>query len=133
MALDKATILATLRLAERDEERVPFGGQLRLRELTRAQWRACAQASAVPDDAGKVNLDQWRAHLFAAGVINGTGEPLFTPAEVLDFPQRDDLWEEIARIADCILELSEVGQAPLSEASFGSPARRGKTRLTEAT
>jgi hypothetical protein len=100
-------ILQRLRLAERDVESVPLGGTLRLRELTRAQWRACALASSAGE--GKVNLDLWHAHLFATGVIDATGAPLFTADEILALPQRDDLWEEIARIADLVMEVSEVG------------------------
>ena len=45
----KEAILARLALAERDEESIPLGCTLRLRELTRAQWRD-AIAFASSDD-----------------------------------------------------------------------------------
>lgn len=104
----KADILSRLALAERDEQSIPFGGVLRLRELTRAVWRACALAASIGAD--RVNLDLWHAHLFAAGVIDpATKAPLFTADELMALPHREDVWDEIARIAGLVMEVSEIG------------------------
>jgi hypothetical protein len=114
--LSKADILSHAQLAERDYESVALGGVLRLRELTRAQWRACVEASAG-DDEGRVRLELWHPHLFATGVIdplNG-GEPLFSVKEVLAWPKRDELWAEVGAVAQAILELSEVGPEALQK------------------
>ena len=115
----KADILARLALAERDVESIPFG-TLRIRELTRAQWRACGEAAR--DGEGNILIDPWRAGLFAAGVIDEDGRPMFTMAEVLAFPQRDSLWEEIARIANAVLEVSEVGTTFRGDGDTGAAA-----------
>jgi hypothetical protein len=45
----KDQILARLALAERDEESLPLGCTLRLRELTRAQWRDAQQFASIDD------------------------------------------------------------------------------------
>lgn len=107
MRATRDSILARLQLAERDVESIPFG-TLRLRELTRAQWRACADKAR--NEAGDILIDPWRAALFAAGVVGEDGASLFSAEEILAFPQRDDLWDEIARIANAVLEVSEVGK-----------------------
>lgn len=112
--LDKAQILASLSLAKRDVESIPFGGTLCIRELTRAQWRACTEAAASEED-GKILLEPWYGNLFAVGVIGADGQPLFTAAEIADFPNRDAVWEEVARVAQLILDLSEVGADALKK------------------
>jgi hypothetical protein len=112
MPLDKNAILSSIVRIEREEQSAPFGGALLLRELTRAEYRAIATAADMGND--QINIDQWNGGLFAAGVIDPvTHAPAFTLDEVLTFPQRGALWDEIKRIATCILDLSEVGAGPL--------------------
>jgi len=112
--MTRDAILAALRLAERDVESIPLGGTLRIRELTRAQWRACTEA-AKSDEEGMILIDPWYRHLFAAGVVGEDGAPLFTAADVDNFPHRDDVWAEVARIAKEVLALSEVGADALDK------------------
>lgn len=109
---DKASIFPGLRLAERTLESGPLGAAVHIRELTRAQWRTATEAARA-DEEGKILLSPYYQHIFAFGVVDAEGKPIFQPAEVLDFPNRDDVWEEIARIAQAILELSEVGSQAL--------------------
>lgn len=112
-------------LLERDEES-PIFGPLRLRELTRAQYRQCSREADcslilhLPDGKGGIqdvpittDQDKWHGGVFACGTINPeTGERLLTSTDaVLELPQRDDVWTEITRLAKLILQLSEAGQA----------------------
>jgi hypothetical protein len=116
MPLDKSAILSSIVRIEREEQSAPFGGALLLRELTRAEYRAIAAAADMGEN--QINIDQWNGGIFAAGVIDGaTQAPLFTLDEVLSFPQRGALWDEIRRVASVILDLSEVGTDPLPEPS----------------
>jgi hypothetical protein len=127
-------LLAHLALAERDEESPPLAGalRLRLRELTRAQWRACADTARLEDD--RIYTDKWHAAIFAAGVIDAESKrPLFTADEVFtQFSRNSDLWEEIARIAGLILDLSEVGADALKKESAPSSLTTDETTSTEA-
>lgn len=64
--------------------------------------------------------DRWNAGIFAAGVIDPeTKQPLFAREEVLQWPGRPDLWSEVLRLAQRVLDLSEVGQSYLKS---GDPA-----------
>ena len=116
MTLSKVSILAAVTRMEREEPSDEFGGALLLHELTRAEYRAIARAADMGD--GKINVDQWNGGIFAAGVIDPeTKEPMFTIDEILAWPQRAVLWDEITRVATVILDLSAVGPAPLDPPS----------------
>jgi len=116
MPLSKDAILATITRITREETSALFGGALLLQELTRAEYRAIARAADMGGD--QINIDHWNGGIFAAGVIDGTSSaPLFTLDEVLTWPQRGALWDEIRRIAAVILDLSEVGNGPLETPS----------------
>jgi len=157
----RETILARLQLAERDEESIPLGCTLRLRELTRAQLRDCQQWAATSDLAERertrgihlasavqgalehpetaadatrqalvtfwlgasetvLNVDRWHAALVAVGTHDpATGEALFSRDDILAWPDRNALWDELARLARLVLNISEVGDAPLKS---GDPA-----------
>lgn len=119
MALTKEKILLKLARRERQEPSEVFGGELTLRELTRAEFRAIREAATLPD--GLIDVDRWNGGLFCAGTIDGKGEPLFTLDELLALPQRGDLWDEIKRIADCILDFNQIGNEALKKTSPGSP------------
>jgi hypothetical protein len=119
MALSKDDILSRIGMRiERDEPSEVFGGALRLRELDRATARAASRASDIGN--GRTDLDTWNASVFAAGVIDAaTGAPLFTVDEIKAWPHRVALWNEIVRIGNAILELSEVSPDALKS---GDPA-----------
>lgn len=76
----------------------------------------------APESA--VDANRWNAALLAAGLIDqATGQPLFTADEILSWPARDDLWLEVGRLAQCVYDLSEIGEAHLKkESSISSPA-----------
>lgn len=105
-SLTKAQILARLARRERQEASEAFGGDLTIRELTRAEFRAVRAAARLSDDL--LDVDRWNGGLFAAGVVDAKGEPLFTVDELLALPQRDDVWDEVRRIADCIINFNEL-------------------------
>ena len=66
------------------------------------------------------DADRWNVAIFAAGAVDPeTHQPLFARDDVLTWPDRGDIWREIARLAQAILDLSEVGQAALKS---GDPA-----------
>lgn len=66
------------------------------------------------------DADRWNAALFAVGVIDGEGgKPLFSRDEIIQWPNRAALWAEVLRLAQAILDLSEVGQSHLKS---GDPA-----------
>lgn len=120
MALTKEKILARLLRREHVEPSELFGGELTIRELTRSEFRAIREAALRP--GGMLDVDCWNGGLFAAGVLAGNGEPLFTLDELLSMPHREDLWDEIGRFATLILDFNEIGKAALAKKSEGSPA-----------
>jgi len=99
-----------------------FGGDLCVREHTRAEYRAIAQsADKGKDESGQalIDTDRWNGGLFANAVIDAaTGAPLFTVDEVLTFPERSAVWGEVRRIAQESLDLSEVGPEALSKSDI---------------
>ncbi len=153
----KESILARLALAERDEVSIPLGVTLRLREITRAQWRAAiewaqtenlaerekargnalAVADLADEDARRAALmqywgelpervmilERWYVGLLAVSAIDPeTGAALFTRDEIMAWPQRAELWDEVARLGQAVLDLSEVGESHLKkESSPSSP------------
>lgn len=153
----RESVLARLTLAERDEESPLLGGTVRLRELTRAQLRACG-AWATTEDMGErekargialatadladdearsraltqfwlgapstaTDADRWHAALFAALVVDPeTKEPIFDRDHILTWPNRVELWNEVRRIAQVGLDLSEVGAEALHKSSVEAPA-----------
>lgn len=114
--VSKADVQARLVLRERDEPSALFGGELRLRELLRAEYRAAAEWAGE----GAGSMDRWNAALFSAGVVDPESPrdarlPLFTRDEVMVWPNRPDLWAEVLRVAQAICDLSEVGADALSK------------------
>lgn len=156
------SILARLRLAERDEESIPLAGTVRLRELTRAELRAAsdwatstdlakreeargvllagAVQAALGEDADQEALrralmayylgtpetatdaDRWNAAIVAAGVLGEDGAPLFRKEEIIQWPGRGALWDEVLRLAQAVLDLSGVGSAALKSSDLETPA-----------
>lgn len=125
MALTKAQILAGL------SERVTtdmyvraLGGNVRIRELTRAQYRACVEQGKDPENANLLKNDIWHIAVIAAGVIDEKGKPLFSFDELLPLSQGDDppLRTTAAQeLAQKILDLSEVGPTFLEAPSSALP------------
>ena len=155
--LTRDSILAQMQRRTKIEHSAVFGGDVRIQELTRAEFRAAQAAAAglsqnewfalirlrqavhawsvgveINADArmellglltqsNDTNADIWNAHIFAASVVDDTGKALFTPADVLAFPERDDVWAEIVRLDTIALDLSEVGPEALKAPSDDSP------------
>ena len=116
MPLSKDTLRATITRIRREEPSVVMGGALLLQELTRAEYRAIATRADMGEE--RVNIDQWNGGIFAAGVIDpSTDAPMFSVDELMAWPQRAALWNEIQRVVTCILDLSEVGTLPLAAPS----------------
>lgn len=108
MLLSKTNILQLITRRTKDIASDVFGGDLRIQEITRAEYRAVYQAADIGDN--KVSLDRLHAGFFALMVIDPqTGAPMFTEAEVMAFPERNVLWSEIVRIQQAGLDMSEVG------------------------
>jgi hypothetical protein len=117
MYADKASILAGLRPREKDEDS-PIFGKVRLRELTRLQWRNAGTLSLLDD--GRTDLDWWDTETLAVGMIDPASpldarEALFTGEELRDLANRKEVWEEIRRLADLIRTFSEVGGEALTK------------------
>lgn len=112
--LTKDQILTSLARRTKTIASDVFVGNLRIREHTRAEYRAIMQgADKGKDENGQalIDTDRWNSGLFANAVIDMHGEPLFTVDEVLAFPERTRLWAEVRRIAQESLDLSEVGNS----------------------
>jgi hypothetical protein len=90
-----------------------FGDDVTIQELARAEWREAEEWAATGEKTAEgvpiILVDRWNVARFAAGAIGSDGALLFSRDEVLAWPNRDDLWAEIARIASEIDALSEVG------------------------
>lgn len=129
MALSKAQILAGL--SERvvtDAYVRALGGPVRIRELTRAQNRACVEQSKDADNPTQLKTDLWHIAVIAAGVVDEKDAALFNFAELLPLTEGDDppLRAEAAReLAQTILDLSETGPEHLKKTSSDSPATKG--------
>lgn len=119
--LSKDQFLTTLTRRTKTIASEVFGGDVRIRELSRAEWRQASKESEMPergaDGQTLIHVDQWNSRVFAAGVIGENDAPLFAPEDVLAFPNRDDVWSEIQRIGGAILDLSEVGSDALKAPS----------------
>lgn len=119
--LTRDAILSQMQRRITTEHSDVFGGDLRLRELSRAEYRAAERDATTQQRSadGRVLVDgpRWNAGVFAAGVIDADGAPLFTPDEVLAWPERTPVWLEVLRVATLILELSEVGPEALKAPS----------------
>jgi hypothetical protein len=114
--LTKDQILTTLSRRTQSVRSELLGGELCIREHSRAEFRAIQQGAADPDDTERLLTDRWNGGLFANAVIDpASGAPLFTLEELLAFPERNALWAEIKRIAQLSLDLSEVGPAALTK------------------
>lgn len=137
--LNRDALLDSLSPREAVEPSAVFGGELLLRELTRLQHRSLlAVANARPE---MQRADAWNAGIFAAGVMSPTSgdpypdnrrdaagnllvdpttrRPMFTADEVLALPNRSAVFDEVLRVAQRILDLSEVGPDALKS---GDPA-----------
>ena len=118
MPLTKDGAAAVVRRRTKTIPSAVFGDDVLCRELTRAEWRDAGNFAATgktgSDGTPIILTDRWLAARFAAGVIDPvTEEPIFVRDEVLLWPNRAELWDEIARIADEIDALSEVGPSHL--------------------
>lgn len=119
--ISKQALLDRLVLREKDEPSEIFGGTLRLRELLRTEYRNAAAFAGEGAD----QVDRWNAALFCAGVIDPDSppdarQPLFTREEVMAWPNRGDLWAEVLRVAQQIIDLSEADAAALKKTSSDS-------------
>lgn len=119
--VSKQALLDRLVLRERDEPSAVFGGDLRLRELLRTEYRSAAAFAGEGAD----QADRWNAALFVTGVIDPDSPPdarlpLFTHEEVLAWPNRGDLWAEVLRVAQAIVDLSDAGADALKKTSSDS-------------
>ena len=122
--LTRDQVAARSRRARVDFESPVLGGTLCLQELGRWDWRVATKAAEIPGEAGRIYIDLWHIGIFTRGVVDpATGEPLFTQDDLLTWRNSDALWAEVARIADAILSLSEVG--PDSLKSGDPPADGG--------
>lgn len=155
--LTREAMLAAVQRRTVTEPSAVFGGDVRVQELTRAEFRAAQVAAAglspnewfalnrlrqgvhawsvgveidadarmellgVLTQSNDTNADVWNAHIFAASVVDDTGKALFTPADVLAFPERDDVWDEVIRLDTIALNLSEVRPDALKAPSTDSP------------
>lgn len=129
MPLSKAQILAGL--SERvtaDQYVNALGGQVRIRELTRAQYRAAVEQGKDKKKPDLLKNDVWHVAVIAAGVIDDKGQSLFTFEELLPLTEGDDppLRATAAQeLAQKILDLSEVGPSFLGTPSSDSLAMKG--------
>lgn len=125
MVLTKTQILAGL--SERviaDEYVRALGGDVRIRELTRAQHRACVERGKDPDNPAMLKTDIWHIAVIAAGVVDEKDNPLFTFDELLPLASGDPppLREDAARmLAQKVLDLSEIGPTYQKKTSSDSP------------
>lgn len=128
MALSKAQILTGLSERIITEMYVQaLGGDVRIRELTRAQHRACVEQGKDKGDPTKLKTDVWHVAIIAAGVVDEQDTPLFSFAELLPLTEGDNppLREDAARIlAQKVLDLSEIGPDYLKKTSPDSPATK---------
>jgi hypothetical protein len=108
MPRTKDEILAAIAPQTKEVIAESFGGALTIRELSRAQWRSTTAYAAVPrppdlapdaPDPGLVNIAAWDVACFATGVIGDDGTPIWSETAVLDFPDRDGLWADVAMVA----------------------------------
>jgi hypothetical protein len=128
MPLTKQQILAGLSERVTINEYVrALGGDVRIRELTRAQHRACVEQGKDPADPARLKTDIWHIALIAAGVVDDHDKPLFTFAELLPLTEGDDppLRGDAAQaLAQKILDLNEVGPNFSAATSSDLPATK---------
>lgn len=124
MPLSKDGAATIIRRRTKTTPSPAFGDDVLYRELTRAEWRDALDYAATgetnTDGVPIILTDRWNIARFVSGVIDpATEEPIFTRDELLAWPNRADLWDEVARIANEIDALSEVGGESLKS---GDPA-----------
>lgn len=105
--LTRDLILAQMTRRTKVEPSAVFGGDVTIRELLRSEFRAVRAAATAGDRL--LDTDLWNAGIFAAAVVDTTGAPLFQADELLTWPDRSAVWNEVLRIAKAALDLSEVG------------------------
>lgn len=127
--LTRDAILAQLARRTKIEPSAVFGGDVTIRELLRSEFRAVRSAALA---GASLDADLWNAGIFAAAVVDAAGVPLFQADELLAWPDRSAVWDEVLRIAKAALDLSEVGPDFLPKPSSGSPATPGATPSTAA-
>lgn len=138
---ESAPLGGTVRLRELTRAELRDAGQwatttdLAERERTRSALFADAVREAMGDEEAlrraltayyigaaetATDADRWNAALLAVGMVDGeSGKPLFSRDEIIQWPNRGALWSEVLRLAQAILDLSEVGQSHLKS---GDPA-----------
>lgn len=128
MALSKAQILAGLSERVTTEEYVrALGGSVRIRELSRAQHRACVERGKDPENPTLLKTDVWHIAVIAAGAVDENDTPLFSFEELLPLTSGDDppLRADAAQaLAQKVLDLSEIGPDHLKKTSSDSPATK---------
>lgn len=108
MLLNKANIDQVVTRRTQDIPSPVFGGDIRIQEITRAEWIQVYADADIGDK--KVSLARLNAGFFAFMVLDPTtATPMYTADEVMAFPERDALWAEVARIKQAGLDLSEAG------------------------
>lgn len=117
--LTRDAILAQMQRRTKVEPSAVFGGDVTIRELLRSEFRT-VRAAAFTN--GPFDTDLWNAGIFAAAVVDANGAPLFQADELLLWPDRSAVWDEVLRIAKAALDLSEVGPDFLPPPSSDSPA-----------
>lgn len=118
MPLTKEGAAAIIRRRTKTTPSAVFGNEVLYRELTRVEWREALDYAATGETSADgtpiILVDRWNIARFVFGVIDpATEEPIFTRDDLLTWPNRADLWDEVARIANEIDALSEVGPEAL--------------------
>lgn len=98
----------------------PIFGAIRLREISRQEFRASYAAALDERDETIIYTERFHAGIVAVCVLDPeTDKPAFADtATVMSLPHRENIWEEINRLADIVLkDLSGVGSDALKEPS----------------
>lgn len=127
MPLTKEGAAAIIRRRTKTTPSAVFGNEVLYRELTRAEWRAALDYAATGEKSADgtpiILVDRWNIARFVFGVIDPvTEEPIFTRNDLLAWPNRTDLWDEVARVAGEIDALSEVGGDALKSGDLPTDA-----------
>lgn len=113
-----------LALRESTEESAVFGA-ITIRELMRADYTEAQRFASVGPDGrivGSENIDRWHTAIVAAGVIGADGKAAYRREWLLSLPNRAVIWDEIDRLAQQILALSEVGPQHLKSGNLDDDA-----------
>lgn len=114
-------------LADRERARGALFVSAVQEALDAEDWRGAIRMAltayyiGTPERA--TDLDRWNAGLLAAGWIDPeTGASVVSREEILNWPARDELREEVQRLVNSLMELSEVGSEALKSGGSTAPA-----------